>query len=384
MRIAVMLRHLGQPGGIGVYTTSLLNALFTRDREHEYHALYSSPAFLGTFERFPNVAGHVLDAPGKLWWDQVAVPRFARAHAVDLIYNPKLSVPLATRSTTVLVSHGAEHFVVPHLFPWADRLYFTIANQLYYRSASAIIVGTSRGARDIAAHTSADPRKIHVINLAYNERCRVLPHEILGAVKAKYALPDRFILFVGGYEPRKNLRSILLAYEQLRHEFPHKLVVAGFPRWSYSDDIALLDRLGLRGDVIFTGFVDEELPALYNLADLFLFPSFYEGFGMPVLEAMACACPVVTTTTGCSPEVAGGAALLVDPHDADALATAGRRVLSDDRLRADLVRRGLARARQFSWNRCARETLALFESLRPGAARARAARVPATVRLSDR
>ena len=364
MRIGVMLRHLGEPGGIGVYTTNVLNALFAVDRENQYVALYPDARFLGSYSRFPNVQEQVLRAPNKLWWDQISVPCFARARALDVIYNPKLSVPLWTRCRTVLVMHGADQLAVPHGFKWADRLYFTVANRVYCRRATGIIATTRRGARDIAAYMGANPRKIRVVNMAYNERCRVLQHEDLERVKKRYALPDHFVLFVGGLEPKKNVRNVILAYDHIRSAFPHRLVFVGFARWKYSQDLKLLDRLKLREHVMFTGFVpDEDLPAVYNLADLFLFPSLYEGFGMPVLEAMACGCPVVTTTTGCSPEVAGEAAILVDPYDVEAIAAAAQRVLSDAVLRTQLVARGLARVRQFSWERCAIETLTVFQSL---------------------
>jgi glycosyltransferase involved in cell wall biosynthesis len=364
VRIGVMLRHLGQPGGIGVYTTNILSTLFAHDRHTEYFALYADPRFRGQFSHFSNVQEHVLRAPGKLWWDQVAVPRFARAHALDVIYNPKLSVPLLTRCKTVLVMHGADQLAVPHGFKWGDRLYFTVANRVYCRRATAIIATTRRGAADIAAYMGADLRKIRVVNLAYNERCRVLGHEELGRTRERYGLPDHFILFVGGLEPKKNVRNVILAYDRIRRSFPHRLVFVGFARWKYSQDLELIDRLGLREHVMFTGFVpDEDLPAVYNLADLFLFPSFYEGFGMPVLEAMACGCPVVTTSTGCSPEVVDEAALLVDPYDVEAIANAVRYVLSDEGLRKELVTRGLARVRAFSWERCASETRALLQDV---------------------
>ena len=131
-----------------------------------------------------------------------------------------------------------------------------------------------------------------------------------------------------------------------------------------SDQLGIMDQLAIREDVVFTGFIpDEDVPAIYNLADLFVFPSLYEGFGMPVLEAMACGCPVITTTTGCSPEVAGEAAILVDPLRSDEIATWIKRVLDDETLREGLIEKGLKRAKAFNWQRCAQETISLFESL---------------------
>ena len=140
------------------------------------------------------------------------------------------------------------------------------------------------------------------------------------------------------------------------------MVVLGFKRWKYEQDLKVVEDLKIQDRVHFAGFVpDEDLPAFYNAADLFLFPSLYEGFGIPVLEAMACGCPVVTSKTGCSPEVAGGAAELVDPYDVDSIYTGMRRVLDDMRLRREMTARGLRRCRDFSWSKTAKATLSLFQ-----------------------
>jgi glycosyltransferase involved in cell wall biosynthesis len=223
---------------------------------------------------------------------------------------------------------------------------------------------TNRGKQDIIHYMSASPDKLHVIYESYNELCRLMDRIDLARVKEQYSLPDRFILFVGGVTPSKNLGNLLRAYGQIRQAFPHKLVLVGFKRWKFQKDFALVDRLGLHDRILCTGFIpDEDIPALYNLADVFVFPSLYEGFGMPVLEAMACGCPVITSKTGCSPEVAGGAALLIDPYHPDEIAESIRRVLTERALREQLIRKGLQRVQQFSWENTAKATLALFESL---------------------
>ena len=372
MRIGVMLRSLGEPGGIGMYTTSILQALFHADQRNHYVLIYKLPQHLGRFSSFPNVTEHVVSAPNKLWWDQIAVPRFAKAHGLHVIYNPKLSVPLLTRCKTVLVMHGADQFAAPHTFKWQDRIYFTIANRLYCKRASAIIAMTHTGAKDIVRYMGADPEKIHVIPESYNELCRVVSKEEAEEVRAEYSLPERFILFVGGIEPKKNVKSLLKAFAAVKADIPHKLVLVGFDRWKMSNQLGIMDQLGIREDVVFTGFVpDEVVPAIYNLADLFVFPSLYEGFGMPVLEAMACGCPVITTTTGCSPEVAGDAAVLVDPLRSDKIADWIQRVLGEEMLREELIEKGLKRAKDFSWEKCAKETVSLFESLDDGGVKRR-------------
>lgn len=364
MRIGVMLRHFGELGGIGVYTANVLNNLFRIDVKNQYILIFRTPDQVEQFQRFPNVTEKVIKASYKVWWDQISVPRFANKERLDLIYSPKMSIPLLTHCKTISCIHGGEQFVVPWAFKWFDRAYFTFANWLYCKRASAVITMTHQGKKDISVHMGADLAKIHVIYEAYNEHCKVLKKSETEHIRKKYDLPEQFILFVGGINPLKNFGNLLRAYNKVRNIFPNKLVVVGFTRWKFSKDLELVNQLGLRNYVLFKGFVsDEEIPAFYNLADLFVFPSLYEGFGIPVLEAMACGCPVVTTKTGCTPEVAGGAALLVDPYNPDDIAEAIKKVLTEESLRKNLIEKGLKRAKQFSWEKCAKETLELFESL---------------------
>ena len=364
MKIGVMLRHIEERGGIHVYTVNVLNALLKIDRKNEYLMIYNTKNNLGRYSSFQNVSETVLPQTGKMWWDQVSIPRLAKACNLNILYNPKLSIPLFTTAKTILVMHGAEQFVVPGCFKWHDRIYFSVANRLYCKSASAIIAMTGIGKQDISRYMGASPGKIHVIPEAYNELCR--GRDLGGALqaKAKYNLPERLILFVGGLTPLKNFGNLLRAFDKIREHIPHKLVIVGFSRWKMKKDFKVLEELGLVDSVIFPGFIpDEDIPKFYSLADIFIMPSLYEGFGIPVLEAMACGCPVITSKTGCSPEVAGGAAVLVDPYNPDEMAQAMLNVLSDGELRADLVRKGYRRAQEFSWEKCARETIELFETV---------------------
>jgi glycosyltransferase involved in cell wall biosynthesis len=368
MKIGIMLRSVGDTkGGIVVYAMNVLNALLKLDSMNQYVIMYRHRADMGRFSHFPNVSEKVIAAPNKLIWDQIAVPLFARRENLDVIYNPKLSIPLITRSKTILAMHGGGQLVMRHLFRWWDRMYVSVANPLYCKKAAAIITMTNIGARDIVKYMGADPRKMRVIPEAYNDRCRVLEEAETVGVKEKYRLPREFILFVGGIQPMKNFGNLLRAYHKIHRSIPHKLVAVGFNRWKFSDDLKLIDELGLRDKIIFPGFVaDEEVPAFYNLASLFVLPSLYEGFGIPVLEAMASGCPVITSKTGCSPEVAGDAALLIDPYDPDDIAGAIQKILTDTQLRDELIQKGLQRAQQFSWEKCARETLHVFESVQSG------------------
>ena len=363
MKIAIMLRHLLAKGGMTIFTKGLLTALFKLDGRNEYFLLHRDDSGFGKFARSANVTEVALPASSKLVWDQFAVPRYLAAEKVDLVFNPKHSIPLYTKAKKVFVMHGAEQFAVPDSFKFVDRIYFTLANPRYCRAADAVITPTETGKRDIARYMGADPEKITVIPEAYNELCCVLPESSVSATLAPYDLPDRFALFIGGIAPLKNLGRTLQAFSRLTVG-PRHLVVVGFKRWKFQKDLALVGELNLENRVHFVGFVpDEDIPAFYNRAEVLLFPSLYEGFGIPTLEAMACGCPVVASMTGSSPEVAGGAAELVDPYDVESIRLGTERILRDESLRRSMIAKGLQRCKDFSYSKTAAANLKLFESL---------------------
>jgi glycosyltransferase involved in cell wall biosynthesis len=232
------------------------------------------------------------------------------------------------------------------------------------RKASAVIVSTQDAKQKTLDLIANLPERIHVVPAAYSKEFGLRPQEELEAVRDRYDLPERFILFVGGLHPIKNVGRILRALHLLRESWGDELpplVAVGFKRWKVDGELALIDELGLQDKVIFPGYIpDADLPAFYNLATLFLFPSLYEGFGIPVLEAMACGCPVVTSKTGASPEVSGGAALLADPYDPREIAEQVNEVLKSEGLRASLSEKGLERVEDFDWRNTAAATLSLM------------------------
>jgi glycosyltransferase involved in cell wall biosynthesis len=232
------------------------------------------------------------------------------------------------------------------------------------RRVDAIITDSECSQRDIAHYLQVPKEKITVTMLAAARHFRVLSQAESAPALARAGVAPPYILYVGSLEPRKNLLRLLEAYRLVREWSPRwGLVIVGARNaWKSTPVAAAVERYGLQDNVTFTGYVpDEDLPALYNGAGLFCFPSLYEGFGLPVLEAMACGAPVVTSNTSSLPEVAGEAALLVDPYDVEAIAAAMQRVLSEPELAEDLRRRGLARAAEFTWERTARETIAVYE-----------------------
>ncbi|HLW23740.1 MAG TPA: glycosyltransferase family 1 protein [Steroidobacteraceae bacterium] len=375
MKIAIMLRHFEQQsGGVKVYTRRLLPLLFGHGSEHEYLLIYQNPRLVGTYAQYPNVEEVAARLPGTVPWDQIAVPWIARRHRVDLIFNPKFTVPFLTRAKTVFVLHGSEWFVIPEHFKRHDRLYFNFFVPLYCRAADAFIAVSHAVKADVVRCVGVDPGKVYPIHNGFDPQLfqPVRDPGRLAAVRARYRLPERFILWAGQIESRKNVARMLEAFALVQGEIPHTLVMAGERRWNTRAELAGIERLGLTQRILFPGWIEHgDLAAVYSLADLFLFPSLYEGFGIPLIEAMACGCPIVTANTCAPPEVVAGAGVLVDPASVADIAAGIRRGLADERLRAELIARGLERAKDFSWDRCARQVLAVFDALEHSPARRR-------------
>jgi glycosyltransferase involved in cell wall biosynthesis len=367
MRIGIMLRHYEQhEGGVKVYTKKLLPLLFTMGAQHRYVLMYQNPKLLGTYKQYPNVEEVALRIPGTVSWDQLAAPWIARRQRIDLIFNPKFTVPLFTRARTMFVLHGSEWFEIPEHFRGYDQWYFKIAVPIYCRSAAGFIAVSSAVKRDVVKHIGVQPGKVFAIDNGFDPTLfrQITDPAAKEAVRAKYNLPEHYILWAGQIESRKNVARLLRAFAGIKDEFPHQLVLAGDLRWSSSAELRVVEELGLAARVMLPGWIDHtDLPALYAAADLFAFPSLYEGFGIPLLEAMACACPIVTANTCAPPDVTAGAAHLVDPLDVDAIANGMRTVLRDPELRASMIARGLERARDFSWEKNARELLAAFDAV---------------------
>jgi glycosyltransferase involved in cell wall biosynthesis len=230
----------------------------------------------------------------------------------------------------------------------------------------AVITISWQSKKDLETYLKIPGSKIIVTPLAAGTKFRVLSEAEIAPALERAGVERPYILYVGSVEPRKNLLRLLDAYQELlKWSERWRLVIVGARNYWKSSPVAQkVEQLGLGGQVKFTGYVpDEDLPALYNGADLFCFPSLYEGFGLPVLEAMACGTPVVTANSSSLPEVAGEAALLVDPYNVAEIAAAMRRVLEDPQLAEVLRQRGLKRSAQFTWEKTARETIAVYEKV---------------------
>jgi glycosyltransferase involved in cell wall biosynthesis len=281
-------------------------------------------------------------------------------HATDHLL-PKLR---GVRSVFTLHDTAYLHFPEHHL-P-RNRIFLRVMMPRFLELADRVIAVSQQTRRDALRFYHLDPAKIHVIGEGVEARFRpdLDPRSVM-EIRQRYALPERFILYVGMIQPRKNLPTLLEAYAAIRPDHPDVgLVIVGARGWLYKDVFRRLRELGLEDRVVFTGHVpDEHLPALFNAAEVFAFPSIFEGFGLPPLEAMASGVPVVCSDASSLPEVVGDAALRLPPRHVTAWVRALRRVLVDSSLRASLRRRGLDRARLFTWEATARKTLEVYQSL---------------------
>jgi glycosyltransferase involved in cell wall biosynthesis len=304
--------------------------------------------------------------PTLLTIGQAQISREVRKNSLEITHDPTGVAPIQLAAGgKVTTIHDVIPFIYPETSTTLDWLIYRFWLPLAVRRLDAIITVSTQSKEDIVRFLPVDEDKITVVPLAAGGAYRPLAGNEVAAALQKYEISKPYILYVGSLESRKNLPRLLEAYAQLRRWSEQwTMVIVGARKWKYAPIFETVQRLGLEPYVDFTGYVEEEdLPALYNGADLFVFPSLYEGFGLPVLEAMACGTPVVTSNTSSLPEVAGDAALLVDPYDVEEIAAAMRSILEDEALAADLRERGLVRAKEFSWKRTARETIAVYEKV---------------------
>lgn len=363
IKIGIMLRHAKERGGIAVITSRIVELLLTPEAGLSCYLLFSEP---DQRERFSHLGGEhvVLASRSKFLWDQVAVPRFAAREGLDVLYNPKLSVPLWSATPAAFAQASAEQFVAAWAFPWWDRVYTRAMMPRYCRRAAAVVTFTSRGREDIIEHMGGERSKIHVVAPGVQPWLRPASPDAQAELRNRYQLPRRYVLFVGGITPLKNMDNLVRAMALLPKAHDIHLVIAGFRRIGSQRHLVLAESLGLDGRVHEIGFVaDRDLAALYSGAECLALPSWYEGFGIPVIEAMACGCPVVCSDAGSLPEVAAGAALLVDPAKPPSIAGAIGRLTSDPALRHRHIERGAVRAAEFSWSEAGKRMAAVLRQV---------------------
>jgi len=376
MHVVLDARYLSRlQSGVGHYTQRLVSGLAAIDHINRYTCVVTKGG-----------PGLDVSQPNVRWWstrvsfeDHVAgdlwllgyLPLRLYALKTDVYHGPAVFLPLLKLGyRTVVTIHDLVSFLFPETVPRKYSLYMRLMTRVAARSADRIIAVSGATKVDLQRTLGIPDDKIAVIHEAVAPEFGVAPEpSAVGAVVRRYGIRRPYCLFVGNLEPRKNLNRLIEAFALLKARGSqgsgsHQLVLAGTRAWLYSGIFRAVEAHGLASEVVFTGYVAPgDLPALYAGAACFVFPSVYEGFGLPVLEAMSAGTPVVASRAGAIPEVAGDAALLVDAGRAPEIAEAIEAVLGDAALRARLVARGRARAQTFTWEAVARQTLAIYESV---------------------
>jgi glycosyltransferase involved in cell wall biosynthesis len=365
-----MLRHYDQhQGGVRVYTRKLLRAMLDLGSGHEFVLLYRDPALVGTYADEPSVEEAALAGRSVVSWDQLAVPAAVARHRIDVLFNPKYSIPLTARCPAVWVCHGLDWYVMPWASRFVDRMSHRFLVPRYAARAAAIIAVSEVTRQHVMQYLEVPPERVVTVYSGVDDVFRrPLDPARLEEIRRKHALPERFLLYAGAIYPPKNFTRLIRAYARVGPERGIPLVVAGGEnRFLSEGELREPEALGISAWVRRPGWVEQdELAGLYALADALLLPSLFESCGLPVLEAMAAGTPVVTADRYGTKELAEGAAVLVDPESVDAIADGIRRVLDDHALRTRLTEAGRERSRAFQWSRCASETLRVLEQVAPG------------------
>ncbi len=363
MRIGIDARILAyRRGGIAAYVAHLLAALAALDPHTDYWVLHSRK---DAERRCPGPNFHV----ARLWTPpHHRLERWALGVEVarlrlDLLHCPDFIPPAFGARRFVVTVHDLNFLYYPEFLTAESRRYYTDQIEWAVRRADHVLADSEATRQDLIRLLDVPPAKVTTVHLAADPSFRPLPEAEIRPALARYGLEPGYLLFVGTLEPRKNLPGLFGAYRRLLDEgiAQAPLVVVGGKGWLYEEIFARVEALGLRERVRFLHAVpDADLPALYNGAALLVLPSFYEGFGLPALEAMACGTPVVVSDRGSLPEIVGEAGVRVDPDDEAAIAEGLRGLLLDPDLRRRLAEKGQARAARFTWERTARETLAVY------------------------
>lgn len=347
--------------GAGVYTRELVKHLQYIDAgvSYEFFSPGASGAKRGYFSRkVKNILTDTL-------WMQFKLPRELKRRGIDLLHCTAFRAPLKRGFPLVVTFYDLHILKSPLDYnPWL-RYYCKFMLPKIAKRADKIITISEFSKNDIINTFSISPEKVAVTYCGIDNRFRLIPGASLkNNGLDKYGIKEKFILYVGALQPRKNIPLLLKAYSKLLKErfFDYQLVLVSATGWRNKDIFSLVNDLGLKDDIKILGYVpDDDLPLIYNLAQFLVYPSFFEGFGLPILEAMACGCPVICSSATSLPEIAGDCAVMFDPFSQIQLENAMRKMTTENNMRVEMSGKGIGRAADFSWEKCARLTLEVYK-----------------------
>ncbi len=376
MKIALDARALTaqKPAGKEKFVINILEELFKIDKENHY-LLYSNCDFEQSLPK--NFSKKIIRVPSIFWHFVVVFDLLFRNADVFLAPTSYIVPTFNLKSKNIVFVYDLCVFLSKKIkigSTFKTRLLEKFFLRPALRNAKKIVVISENTKSDLIKNFKIDPLKISVIYPGVTKNFSLtLNNKKQQEIYSKYNLPEKFVLFVGTLEPRKNLARLIEAYHRLNSNFKNqitklnlkpKLIIVGKKGWFYQEIFETVKKFKLEEMVIFTGYVpDEELPYLYKTAICFVYPSLYEGFGLPILEAMAYGCPVIASNLSSLPEVAGNAAILINPYAIDEIADALQKILSDENLRQNLRGKGLQQVQKFSWTNAAKQILEIIQSL---------------------
>lgn len=354
MKIGIDIQTtLGQKTGFGFYVDNLVKYLKKIDQKNQY--------FL-----FKPQSQEDLSAPQRFIWDQFSVPRYARAAQVDILHQPCFSAPVFYQGKVIVTVHDLIALLYGKDIPFFSRQFFGRWMPFTYNWADKIICDSENTKNDVIKFLRIPENKLTVIYLSSGEEySQDIKSSQIEAIKKKYKTGQKYLLHTGTLNPRKNLSFLIKVFSQVVKSHPdYNLVLTGKKGWYFEGLFTLTKQLGLEDKIIFTGYVaDEDKPVLYKGAKIFLFPSLYEGFGLPPLEAMNLAVPVVSSNTSSLPEIVGEGGILLSPNDEYAWVRAIKQLLKDSKFAHLYSRKALQQAKNFSWEKCARETINVYNEV---------------------
>jgi glycosyltransferase involved in cell wall biosynthesis len=370
MKIAVMMRAMDHPGGLGLFTEGLVRNLVRLNTDHSYLLLYKEPKHLGRFAGFKNAKELLIRSSHKLVWDQLLVPFTAWRESVDIILNPKFSIPLVTHCPVAMGLQEPAWWAIPDYHTKLDVLYMRVMLPLYCRKASHLFPWSKFVLEENRKYLGLPLDNATLTPFAPEVGfTQFYDPPTLSEFRRRNGLPEKFVLTVtrvlnmgnksGAFTGTKNLETTVRAFHQIRKQVSHKLVVVGRRAKEYLEHVGWKDFDGIE----FAVFSHEDMPKVYQSSELCVLPPFYEGCPTTLIEAMASGCVTVASNANAFSEVSAGAALLADPHDPSDFAQKMLQGLTDKTLRTELREKSLRRAELFSWERTARVTLEALENV---------------------
>ncbi len=357
--------------GAGYYIYNLIKNLYKVDKKNRYFIFVKENQkedFIKTdVHNFKIIPLKILNVTERLKHEHFVIPNLIKRLEIDIYHSPHYTRPLFCPARSVVSFHDMSFFLLPELHLKKKSLFFKKMIRISSKKSDRIIAVSESTKNDIIRMLKIPDEKIKVIYSGVSEN--FIPIEKMRAkkfIRSFFNIKNRYILFVGRLEPRKNVPVLIRAYDKVKKNlnFPLKLVIVGNEGWKFKKIYETVRNLNLEKDVIFTGYIKEKyLPYFYSASEMFVYPSLYEGFGHPPLEAMACGCPVISSNVSSIPEIVGDAGILIKPEDEYQIATAILNLFKDKSLKKELSEKAIKRAKKFDWFKTAQETVKVYETL---------------------